>query len=284
MSIDEKAVAAIKPDVLTPAETEQKLETISVNKATMPLVRSATLGILAGLFIALGGMMLGLVLGDSTIPFIAQRLLGGFAFCLGLILVLLAGAELFTGNNLIITAVLSGKVSWATYAKNLVLIWITNLIGSLLAVVIVFFAGAGSLNGGAVGDAFINLAAMKVALPPATLFFKGILCNLLVCLAIWMSFAGRTFIDKLFAVLFPVTAFVAIGAEHSVANMFFLPMGFAQALAGNAVGEAAVAAAGNIDLVGIAYNLGVVTVGNLVGGAILVGALYWLAFHKPKGS
>jgi formate/nitrite transporter len=280
--MDEKTVSAVKPDALTPADTEQKLEAISVAKANMPLVRAIPLGILAGVFIGMGGMMLGLVLGDSTIPFIAQRLLGGLVFCVGLILVLLAGAELFTGNNLIISAVLSGKVSWGAYVGNLVLVWVTNLIGSLIAVAIVFFANTGALNSGAVGDAFINLAAAKIALPPVTLFFKAILCNLLVCLAVWMAFAGRTFVDKFLAILFPVTAFVAVGAEHSVANMFFLPMGLAQKLAGTAVGEAAVAAADKIDVGGIVYNLGMVTLGNIVGGAILVGVIYWIAFHKKR--
>jgi formate/nitrite transporter len=282
MNIDEKTISAIKPDVLTPADIEQKLEAISVTKATMPLVRSIPLGILAGIFIGMGGMMLGLVLGDSTIPFIAQRLLGGLSFCVGLILVLLAGAELFTGNNLIVAAVLSKKVSWGAYIGNLVLIWVTNLIGSLIAVAIVFFANTGALNSGAVGDAFINLAAAKVSLPPMTLFFKATLCNFLVCLAVWMAFAGRTFVDKFLAIVFPVTAFVAVGAEHSVANMFLIPMGFAQKLAGSAVGEAAIAAADKIDLGGIVYNLGVVTLGNIVGGAILVGVMYWIAFHKKQ--
>jgi formate/nitrite transporter len=284
--MDEKTVATIKPDVLTPAETEQKLETIGVAKANMPMVRAVTLGILAGAFIGMGGMMLGLVLADSTIPFIAQRLLGGLGFCIGLILVLLAGAELFTGNNLIIAAVLSGKVSWGAYIKNLVIIWLSNLAGSLIAVAIVFLANTGAMGAtpGAVGDTFINLAAAKATAPPVALFFKAVLCNFLVCLAVWMSFAGRTFVDKFFAILFPVTAFVAVGAEHSVANMFFLPLGYVLKLSGSAVGEKALAAVDSIDLGGIAYNLGVVTIGNIVGGAILVGVLYWLAFHKPKAT
>jgi formate/nitrite transporter len=284
MSMDEKTAAAIKPDVLTPAETEQKLEAIGVAKASMPLIRAVTLGILAGIFIGMGGMMLGLVLGDSTIPFIAQRLLGGLGFCIGLILVLLAGAELFTGNNLIIAAVLSGKVSWGAYIKNLIIIWLANLVGSLIAVAVVFLANTGAMNTGAVGDAFITLAATKATTEPVTLFFKAILCNLLVCLAVWMSFAGRTFVDKFLAILFPVTAFVAVGAEHSVANMFFLPMGYVLKLTDSAVGEKALAVVDKIDLGGMAYNLGVVTIGNIVGGALLVGALYWIAYHKPKAA
>jgi formate/nitrite transporter len=282
--MDEKALATVKPDVLAPAETEQKLEAIGVAKAGMPMVRAITLGIFAGLFIGMGGMMLGLVLGDAAnIPFIAQRLLGGLSFCIGLILVLLAGAELFTGNNLIIAAVLSGKVTWGAYLKNLVVIWLANLVGSLLAVAIVFLANTGAMGAtpGAVGDAFINLAAMKATIPPVTLLFKAILCNFLVCLAVWMAFAGRTFVDKFFAILFPITAFVAAGAEHSVANMFFLPMGYVLKLSGSAVGEKALASASSIDIGSIAYNLGMVTLGNMIGGIILVGVLYWIAFHKP---
>jgi formate/nitrite transporter len=287
MSVDEKTVASIKPDVLTPAETEQKLEAISVAKANMPMIRAIPLGILAGIFIGMGAMMLGLVLGDAAnIPFIAQRLLGGLAFCIGLVLVLLAGAELFTGNNLVIAAVLSGKVSWGAYIKNLIVIWVTNFIGSLIAVAIVFLANTGNLGStpGAVGDAFINLAAMKVTIPPLTLLFKAILCNFLVCLAVWMSFAGRTFVDKFFAILFPITAFVAVGAEHSVANMFFLPMGYVLKFSNSAVGEKALEAADKIDIGGIAYNLGMVTLGNIIGGAILVGVMYWIAFHKSKAT
>jgi formate/nitrite transporter len=197
-------------------------------------------------------------------------------------LVILAGAELFTGNNLIIMSVLSGKVTWRAFAINLLIIWLTNLIGSLIAVAIVFYANVGAMNGGAAADAFINLAAMKVSIAPLTLFFKAILCNFLVCLAVWLAAAGRTFVDKFFAVFFPITAFVAAGGEHSVANMFLIPMGFFQGLAGNATGEAAIAAASTIDLTGIAYNIGMVTLGNMVGGILLVGCAYWLAFAKKK--
>jgi formate/nitrite transporter len=195
-------------------------------------------------------------------------------------LVLLAGAELFTGNNLIIAAVLSGKVSWGSYLKNLIIIWIANLVGSLIAVAIVFLAQTYAMNGGAVGDALVKLAEMKAAIPPVSLFFKAILCNFLVCLAVWLSFAGRTFVDKFCAVLFPITAFVAAGAEHSVANMFFLPMGYLLKLTGVTSIEAA--SLSHLDVGGILYNLGMVTAGNIVGGAVLVGILYWIAFHKKQ--
>ncbi|MDR1088101.1 MAG: formate/nitrite transporter family protein [Coriobacteriales bacterium] len=280
MSLDEKVIAILKPDVLSPADTEQKLEAIGVSKAAMPLRRMVPLGILAGMFIAMGAMMLGLVLADSTLPFAAQRLLGGLVFCTGLVLVVLAGAELFTGNNLIIVAVASGKASWGAYVKNLVLIWITNFIGSLIAVAIVYLANTHMMAGGAVGDELVNLAQAKTALPPLTLFFKAILCNFLVCLAVWMSFAGRSFIDKFVAILFPITAFVAAGAEHSVANMFFLPMGFLLKTTGaTSVDPSALP---NLDLAGVFYNLGMVTLGNIVGGAVLVGLMYWWAFHKKK--
>ncbi|MDR3052994.1 MAG: formate/nitrite transporter family protein [Coriobacteriales bacterium] len=270
--MEDSQVGAVKPDVLTPAETEAKLETIGLNKANMPLVRSILLGILAGLFIGMGGMMLGLVLSTPDIPFFVTRIIGGLVFCIGLVLVLLSGAELFTGNNLIIVATLSKKVTWGAYSKNLILIWVTNLIGSLIAVAIVYFSGFGDMNGGAIATTYANLAAAKVAIPPLTLFFKALLCNMLVCLAVWMSFAGRTFVDKFFAVLFPITAFVACGGEHSVANMFFLPLGYVYNLVGGGLAA--------IDLGGIVYNLGVVTIGNMVGGIVFVGIFYWGAFHK----
>jgi formate/nitrite transporter len=277
MSVTEEMLAGLKPDVSTPAETEAKLEAIGVRKAGMPLHQSIPLGILAGLFIAMGGMMLGLVLSDATLPFAVQRLLGGLSFCIGLVLVLLAGAELFTGNNLIIAAVGSGKVSWGAYAKNLVIIWLANLVGSLIAVAIVFLASTYAMNGGTVGDTFVKLAEMKVSLAPMPMFFKGILCNFLVCLAVWLSFAGRTFADKFLAVIFPITAFVAAGAEHCVANMFFLPLGLLLKVTGN-YSDGIVA--DHLDIGGVLYNLGIVTVGNMVGGIVLVGLIYWFALHK----
>ena len=281
MELDEKVVSTIKPEVLTSAETELKLEAVGVSKTSMPLVRSVFLGILAGMFIAFGGMMLALVYSDANLSFAIQRILGGLSFCIGLVLVIVAGAELFTGNNLIIMATLSGKVSWWAYAKNLIIVWIANLIGSLIVVAIVFFANTGALNSGAVADTFITLAATKVSYTPLVMFFKAILCNVMVCLAVWMASAGRTLIDKFVAVLFPITAFVVAGGEHSVANMFLLPMGYAQKLAGNAVSEAAITAADKIDVVGILCNLGMVSLGNMVGGIVLVGVMYWIAHRWP---
>jgi formate/nitrite transporter len=263
--------------VLTPAETEQKLEAIGISKVAMPLKNSIVLGIMAGIFIGMGGMMLGLVLSDSTVPFIAQRLLGALSFCIGLILVLLAGAELFTGNNLIIAAVASRKVSWGAYFKNLLVVWIANLVGSLIAVGIVYLAGTHLMNGGAVGDIFVKLAVTKVSYEPLMLFFKAILCNFLVCLAVWLSFAGKTFADKFLAVLFPITAFVAVGGEHSVANMFLIPMGLLLKLTGFTPDGFDAAA---LDVASTFYNLGLVTLGNMVGGVILVGLVYWFVFHR----
>jgi formate/nitrite transporter len=273
MGFEDKEIAAIKPDVLTPAETAAKLEAVGANKANMPLLRSIILGILAGMFIAVGGMMMALVLGDSTLPIAVRRIVGGLVFCVGLILVLLSGAELFTGNTLIINATMSKKVKWSAYIKNLVIIWLANLAGSLLFVIIVFFSNFGSLYpDNAIADTFIYLATSKVSLPPLTMFFKAILCNFLVCLAVWMAYSGRSFTDKFLAILFPITAFVAAGGEHCVANMFLLPMGFVYNLV--AGGSAA------IDIAGIGYNLGLVTLGNVVGGAIFVGLFYWGAFRK----
>ncbi|MDR0501029.1 MAG: formate/nitrite transporter family protein [Coriobacteriales bacterium] len=273
MSLEDKEIAAVRPDVLTPAENAAKLETIGVNKVNMPLTRSIILGILAGMFIAMGGMMLALILGDATLPIAVRRIVGGLVFCIGLVLVLLSGAELFTGNNLIINATMSKKVKWSAYIKNLIIIWIANLVGSLIAVAIIYFSNFGALYpDNAIANTFISLAASKVALPPVTMFFKAILCNFLVCLAVWMSFSGRTFVDKFFAIIFPITAFVAAGGEHCVANMFLIPLGFVYNLA--AGGAAA------IDIAGIAYNLGLVTLGNMVGGIVFVGLFYWAAFRK----
>jgi len=267
-------------DVLKPDEIEQAIEAAGIKKTGMPPGKMIILGILAGVFIGIGGLMLGLVLSETELPFIVARILGGVSFCVGLLLVVAAGAELFTGNNLIIMAVLSRKVTWKAYAKNLTIILLCNFIGALIAVAILFLADVGSINGGATADAFIKLAAAKVSIPPLTLFFKAVFCNFMVCLAIWLATAGRSLFDKLIGILFPITTFIVAGGEHSIANMFLIPMGFIQAYAGNATSELAIAAGEAISIGGIFYNFGLAILGNLVGGAVMVGVVYWFAFHK----
>lgn len=272
MTIEKEDLAVVAPDALAPAAIEAKAETVGVTKAAMPAAKCFVAAMLAGAFIGFGGMYFCTFLGDPTMPFAAQRMVGGICFCLGLTLVLCCGAELFTGNVLMICAKASGKIPWKGVFRNWGIVWIGNLVGSLLAMVVIYLTNLQGMNGGAVGEAFVSVAAGKVALDPVTLFFKGIMCNVLVCLAVWIGFSGKTVADKVLGLLLPISAFVACGFEHCVANMFFLPMG----LLLNSVGFGA---AGAITLGGIAYNLVLATLGNIAGG-LIVGLAYWFIYRK----
>lgn len=270
----EDQIKAVKPDELSPAETEAKAEAIGVTKAGMAAGKCFVSAMLAGAFIAFGAMYFCVFLGDPSIPFAAQRVVGGTLFALGLVLVLCCGAELFTGNILMICAKASQKISWGGVARNWVLVWFGNLAGALLAVALIYLAQVAGMNGGAVGEAMVSVAAGKVSPDWITLFAKGIMCNILVCLAVWIGFSARTVADKVLGILLPISAFVAAGFEHCVANMFFLPMGLL--LNGMGVG-----AEGAITLGGILFNLSAATLGNIVGG-LLVGLAYWFVYAKKK--
>ena len=262
------------PDSLAPLEIEAKVEEVGVGKVGMAFSKVFVLAILAGAFIAFGGMYFCIFLGDPSIPFAVQRMVGGICFCLGLVLVLCCGAELFTGNSLIICAKASGKVSWGGMLKNWAIVWLGNLVGALAAVALVYLAQVWSMNGGGVGEAMVSVAAGKVSPDWATLFFKGVMCNIFVCLAVWIGFSARTVVDKVIGIILPISAFVAAGFEHCVANRFFLPMGCLL----NSMG---VGAAGAVPFEGILYNLSAATLGNIVGG-LLVGLAYWFVFNQKK--
>lgn len=278
MSIVKEDLLAIKPDCLAPAATEAKAEGIAEAKCKLEPFRCFVLAILAGMFIGCGALFMTYVKSDASLGFAAASVGGAACFSLGLILVVVAGAELFTGNNLMVTGALSGKVTWGAVLKNWVIVWVGNFVGSLILVGIVAGANSAGMNGGEVGSMMMTVAAGKISLPATTIIFRGIMCNFLVCLAVWMGFAGKTVIDKIFTCMFPVTAFVAMGFEHCVANMFFLPMGIIAKNMGVAYTGSA-----NIDVLtwgGAMYNIGFATLGNLIGGAIFVGVLYWLAYAK----
>lgn len=274
-------IAATKPDCVAGAGIEAKGETVGVNKAGMEMRSVIPLAILAGMFIGMGALFMTYVKADQTLSFAASSVLGGLVFSLGLICVVVAGAELFTGNSLMVMAALSKKISWADLGKNWVVVWVFNLVGSLILVGIIFGCGVMAVKAGdnTIGNQMVVVASGKINLNPVQIFFRGIMCNLLVCLAVWMGFAGRTVIDKIFTCIFPVMAFVAMGFEHCVANMFFLPMGVLAA--GQGFGtqlDAALLA--NVTWGGACYNIVVATIGNIVGGAIFVGVMYWWAYHK----
>lgn len=271
---------ALKPDALTPAQIEAKAESLAVTKAALPPDRCFVLALLAGAFIAFGGMFFGLVLGDPTLPFIVTRVLGGLCFCLGLVLVLCCGAELFTGNSLMVCGAMNGKVTWGAMLKNWAVVWVGNLLGAVLAAGLAYLANLQGMNGGAVGDAIVSVAASKASLAPTALVAKGVLCNMLVCLAVWMSFGARSVVDKFVCVLFPIAGFVAMGFEHCVANMFFLSMGLMCKAAGFGASAASLDA---LDLGGMFYNLALSSLGNVIGGAVLVALSYWFAYGRASG-
>ena len=272
MGIEREDLDAATTVALTPAATEAKVEGAGVTKATMPTAKCFVSAMLAGAFIGFGAMYFVTFLGDPTLPFGVQRVVGGLCFCLGLVLVLCCGAELFTGNMLLVCARASGKIDWRGLARNWGIVWLGNFAGALVAMAVVALTDLQAMNGGAVGEAFVSVAAGKVALAPATLFFKAIMCNVIVCLAVWIGFAAKTVTDKVIGILLPISAFVACGFEHCVANMFFLPMGLV-------LNGAGFGAAGAVALDGVAYNLVLATAGNIVGGAI-VGLVYWYLYHK----
>lgn len=272
MALSKEELAALKPDALSPAETELKAEGIGVTKAGMATAKCFVSAMLAGAFIACGAMYFCVFLGDSTIPFAAQRMVGGICFALGLVLVLCCGAELFTGNILMCCAKASGKISWGGLVKNWIVVWLGNFAGALCVVALVYFANVYGMNSGGVGESMVSVAVSKVTPDWFTLFCKGIMCNVLVCLAVWIGFAARTVADKVIGIILPISAFVACGFEHCVANMFFLPMG----LLLNSTG---VGAAGAMSIGGILFNLSAATLGNIVGG-LIVGMAYWFIYAK----
>lgn len=267
----------VAPDALTPAQIESKVESAAIGKATMPKLKLSVLAMFAGAFVALGAAFFTVVMGDASLGFAVQRLLGGLVFCLGLELVLLCGAELFTGNALMVLGKASGKIGWRGIVYNWAMVWLGNFAGALLMVALVFGSNLQGLNGGSVGDTMVALAVGKIAPAWGTLFCKGVLCNMLVCLAVWIGFGARTTVDKVIGVILPVSAFVVMGFEHCVANMFFLPMGLAAKAAGFGT---AVAGADALTLNGMLYNLSAATLGNIVGGVLIVVVGYWIAYGR----
>lgn len=267
---------AVSHDAYTPRQIARRVRSIGVVKATMPALPLLMLAILAGAFIAFGAMFFTLVVTGSNLGFGVTRLIGGLAFSTGLILVIVGGAELFTGNNLIAMAWASGQVSTPRLLRSWALVYFGNLIGSLGSAVFVWLSGSLHLADGAIAVTAANIASAKVALPFMEALVRGILCNALVCLAVWMCFAARSVADRILAIVFPISAFVALGFEHSVANMYLIPIGI---LAARDLGVQS----DQLDLAGFLGNLLPVTLGNILGGSILVALVYWVIYVRAQG-
>jgi formate/nitrite transporter len=265
-------------DALLPDAMAQKAEAVGVKKAVMPADRLFVLAVLAGAFIAFGAVFATTVSADvhPLIGWGPTRLLAGVVFSLGLVLVIVGGAELFTGNNLIVMAWASGKVSSAQLLRNWAIVFAGNLVGSLGTAAMVFLSEQYTFGSGAVGRTAIAIAEHKLGLGVVSAFFLGVLCNVLVCLAVWLAFSARTTTDRVLAIVPPIAAFVAAGFEHSVANMYFVPVGILIAGTGDFASDALSWGAF------VWRNLIPVTLGNIVGGAGLVGAAYWFVYLRQR--
>lgn len=253
-------------DAYRPVEIAKRIETAGVAKTQLPLLSLGTLGCLAGAFISFGAMFFLLVLAGADAGYGPVRMLAGVAFSLGLVLVVVGGAELFTGNALIVMAWVDGLVGLRALLRNWALVYVANFAGALGMVALAWAAG---LHRAPMGQVAARIAAAKFQLPVLELLGRGVLCNALVCLAVWLSFAARDVPGKVLAIVFPISAFVALGLEHSIANMFLLPFGMLAGAAGG-VGD-------------VAWNLLWVSLANMVGGAGGVAITYWAAYRPGRG-
>lgn len=257
-------------DAYRPDEVARRVETMGVGKARADAGTLLILAVLAGAFISLGAVFFTVVVSGSALGFGVTRLLGGLGFCLGLVLVVVGGAELFTGNNLLAMAWASRKIRTRDVLRNWGWVYLGNVLGCLGTVALVAAAGLDELGGGSVGATAAGIAVGKAQLTFVEAFARGVLCNGLVCLAVWLAMAARSVTDKILAIVFPISAFVTAGFEHSIANWFFLPYGWvldADATAG-----------------AVARNLLAVTAGNVVGGTLLVAGVYWLAYLRGRST
>ena len=254
-------------DAYPPAQIARLVEQVGVKKATLPVTQTIALGLLAGAFIAFGAMYATLAMAGSGLGFGPSRMLAGLAFSLGLILVVVGGAELFTGNNLIVMAWADRKITTVQLARNWTLVYLANLAGAVGSALLVHWSGTLGLGDGEVGTSAIRIGETKAALGFGEAFFRGVLCNTLVCLAVWLCFAAHDVAGKILAIVFPISAFVALGFEHSIANMYLIPI--------------AMLAGAEITMAAFLGNLLPVTLGNVVGGGVFVAAIYWLVYLYP---
>jgi formate/nitrite transporter len=261
---------------------ETVASTVGVSKTTSPWFSVFVLGILAGAYIGFGGLLSTSVTFDLAVRagIGVQKIVAGSAFSLGLILVVIAGAELFTGNNLMVSSVMTKEISLKAMFQRWSLVYAANFIGSIVLALIFFFSGLWKTGNGALGQTAVAIAYGKVSMSFNEALFRGIGCNWLVCLAVWMALAARQTISKIFAIFFPIMGFVAIGFEHCVANMYFIPTGIILESWANIAPPAAVAT-NTLGWVAFLWkNLLPVTIGNIIGGAVFVGMSYWGAFLR----
>jgi formate/nitrite transporter len=273
----EQPVLADEQDVFgsnayAPQEIALRVQLAGVKKAHLPLVAQAVLSVLGGAFIGMGALFYVVIHSDASLGFAARQLVAALSFCLGMLLVVVAGAELFTGNNLIVMARAQGSLGRGEVLRNWAIVFAGNLVGTVGLALLVFLSRHPDMNDGAIGRDYLHIAEAKAALPFMVAFWRGILCNALVCLAIWMSYAGRSVIDKAITVIFPIAAFVAAGFEHCIANLYYFSMALLLEPHTSV-----------LLLEGMLRNIVAVVIGNVIGGSVMVGLVYYLIYiRKPR--
>lgn len=274
-------------DTLLPAEMAVKAESLGVAKATMPAGKTFVLAVLAGAFIALGAVFFTSVTAGSPLSYGITRLVGGVCFSLGLVLVIVGGAELFTGNNLIIMAWANQKISVRQLLRNWSLVYAGNAAGALFIVLLMLVSRQYLSDDGRVGLHMLQIAKLKCEMNFTGALASGILCNMLVCLAVWLCFSSSSVSGKILSVVFPITAFVACGFEHSVANLYFVPKAIFLLQWKDPAMEIILQHSGksfeSLNWTSfILNNLLPVTLGNIIGGAVLVGMVYWFVYLRKS--
>jgi len=268
-------------DSYMPAEMAKRAEASAIRKGNRRFIDAFFLAIQAGSFIAFGAAFFTMVTHDSSLGLGLTKLIGGLVFSLGLILVIIAGADLFTGDTLMIMACFSRKITWRQMLRSWGFVFLGNLAGSLVIVMLVYFSGHWLGHGGAIGAKALAIANAKVNLTFVQAFTSGMLCNILVCLAIWLCYSSRSVTDKILSIIFPITAFVAMGFEHSIANMYFIPAGLILRHNPEIVALLNGTDLSNLTTSGfLVNNLLPVTIGNMVGGAIFIGIIYWILYLR----
>lgn len=267
-------------DAYLPREMAQRVNEVGVAKAKMDFWSMLYLAILAGSFIGLGAHFATVASANNGLPFSLSQLISGLVFSLGLILVIVAGAELFTGNNLIVMAWVSRKIGIRDILRNWAIVFLGNTVGALITVLMIYFSGVWALGADAVGVRAIQIAAAKTEISWMECFLRGVMCNALVCLAVWLCFSCRATVDKIMSILFPITAFVAMGFEHSIANLYFIPMGMLLSFLRPDLAMSLSSPPQSLHLAGFMNNLIPVTLGNIAGGTLMVGMVYWFIYLR----
>ena len=274
-------------DSLMPDKMAEQAEDAGIAKASRSFSKTFVLAVLAGAFISFGAIFATTVTAELTLSSSFTKLIGGVAFSLGLILVIIGGAELFTGNNLIVMAWANKRIKTTQVLRNWTIVFFGNFVGALSIVVLMFYAQQYSSGTGNIGAKALMIAETKCSLGFVQAIILGILCNTLVCLAVWLCYSAKTISGKILAILFPITAFVAAGFEHSIANMYFIPKALLIKSSANMEFWTNINSSPEMyeNLTWenfIIHNMIPVTIGNIIGGAVMVGLVYWFVYLKDN--